>query len=48
MDDGKSKRGEGEDNHMVRVNLGNNQEGRSNLAKNFRTSSGRERSRLVN
>lgn len=30
-----------EDNHMVRVNLGNNQEGRSNLAKNFRMGSGR-------
>jgi len=25
----------GPDNHMVRVNLGNNQEGRFNLAKNF-------------
>lgn len=30
-----------EDNHMVRVNLGNNQEGRSNLAKNFRMGSER-------
>lgn len=34
MDDGADRRGRG-DNHMVRVNLGNNQEGRSNLAKNF-------------
>lgn len=39
MDDEADRRGwnegEGRDNHMVRVNLGNNQEGRSNLAKNF-------------
>lgn len=33
---GMSRGGEeGPDNHMVRVNLGNNQEGRSNLARNF-------------
>lgn len=37
MDDGKPKEWERRDNHMVRVNLGNNQgEGEgSNLAKNF-------------
>lgn len=36
----------GEDNHMVRVNLGNNQEGRSNLAKNF-VRAAEERSRWL-
>lgn len=40
MDDEADREGDGareggRDNHMVRVNLGNNQEGRSNLAKNF-------------
>lgn len=39
------RRWEERDNHMVRVNLGNNQAGGSNLAKNFRTGQRKRRSR---